>query len=61
MNFPDVESNRWYAKFIEQVSDAGYMIGDDKGNFRPDEPLTRAEAATIIARFLDRINNKTQG
>ena len=61
MNFPDVEPSRWYAEAIKKVSDAGYMIGDDLGNFRPNDPLTRAEAATIIARLLDRINNKTQG
>ena len=61
MNFPDVGPDKWYTKYIEQVSDAGYMMGDDEGNFRPNSPLTRAEAATIIARLLDRLNNKPQG
>jgi len=27
-----------------------FMIGDDMGNFRPASPITRAEAATILAR-----------
>ena len=28
-----------------------YMFGDDKGDFRPNSQLTRAEAATIMARI----------
>jgi len=27
-----------------------FMIGDDMGNFRPAAPITRAEAATVLAR-----------
>jgi len=27
-----------------------FMIGDDMGNFRPQAPITRAEAATVLAR-----------
>ncbi len=30
-----------------------YMKGDDKGNFRPDAPITRAEAAALIARLIE--------
>lgn len=59
MKFSDVKENSYYASFIEKASDAGIMIGDDKGNFRPNDALTRAEAAVIVSRLLD-IINKTQ-
>ena len=55
MKFPDVEENRWYVPYIERASDDGIMIGDDKGNFRPKDPLTRAEAAVIVCRILDKL------
>ena len=54
MKFPDVD-DKWYTPCIDRASDEGIMIGDDKGNFRPDEPLTRAEAATIVCRILDKM------
>ena len=55
MKYPDVSKSKWYAEFVERVTEEGIMIGDDQGLFRPDEPLTRAEAATVICRLLDRI------
>lgn len=59
MKFPDVNEKAWYAQYIEKASEAGIMIGDDQGNFRPSDHLTRAEAAAIVSRLLD-IINKTQ-
>ena len=53
--YPDVEKTKWYADAIKKASAAGIMIGDDQGNFRPKEPLTRAEAAVVVCRLLDRI------
>ena len=55
MKFPDVEENKWYAEFVNRASDEGIMIGDDKGDFRPKDPLTRAEAAVIVCRILDKL------
>ena len=58
MKFPDVEENKWYTEAVDKASDAGIMIGDEKGNFRPETALTRAEAAMIVCRLLDKINEK---
>jgi hypothetical protein len=58
MMFPDVSNESYYAKFIEKASDLGIMIGDDKGNFRPNDALTRAEAAVIVCRIMDRISQE---
>lgn len=41
----------WAEKAIQTVMDKGLMIGDGKGNFRPNDPLTRAEMATILTRL----------
>ena len=51
--FPDVDYTKWYGPYIKKASEAGIMIGDDQGKFRPDEPLTRAEAAAIVCRIID--------
>lgn len=59
MKFPDVDKKSYYAPYIEAASEAGIVIGDDKGNFRPNDYLTRAEAAVIICRLLDQINKNT--
>ena len=56
MRFPDVDEKSYYVPFIEKAAEAGIIIGDDKGNYRPKDPLTRAEAAVIICRLLDVIN-----
>lgn len=40
----------WAAESIEKVKEYGLMLGDEKGNFRPNEPVTRAELAVILAR-----------
>ena len=58
MKFPDVEQDKWYEAAIDVVSDLGIMIGDDEGNFRPADPLTRAEAASMIARLVRYINHQ---
>ena len=51
--FPDVDESDEYAEAVAYVSDAGIMVGDDKGNFNPDKLVTRAEMAAIICRMLD--------
>jgi len=56
--FPDVDYTKWYGNYIKKATEAGIMIGDDQGKFRPDDPLTRAEAAVIICRLLDEIKKR---
>lgn len=49
--YPDVEESHWAIKEIEFVKSIGLMVGDDRGNFRPDAPITRGEIASIAARY----------
>ena len=44
----------WAAAVIAQVYSAGYMFGYLDGTFRPDQPITRAEAVAVINRVLER-------
>ena len=51
MDFKDVDKKDWFYKAIEFVSDNGIMNGYEDGTFKPNEPITRAEVATIIQRL----------
>lgn len=53
--FPDVDYSKWYGEYIKKATECGLMVGDDKGNFRPNEALTRAEAATLAVRLYEMI------
>jgi subtilisin family serine protease len=48
--FRDVPTGYAHAATIEAAAAAGIATGYDDGTFRPGEPLTRAQAATMIAR-----------
>jgi len=37
----------------EEQFRASFMVGDDRGNFRPNSSITRAEAAAILVRTMD--------
>ncbi len=49
---------------IEVIQAIGVMVGDDKGNFNPDQKVTRGEMAVVMANLLnlqvkDFVNAKT--
>ncbi|NLY20649.1 MAG: hypothetical protein GXZ08_05160 [Tissierellia bacterium] len=49
--YSDVKDSDWYAKHISYVTDNNLMEGYEDGEFKPEEKITRAEYATVIARF----------
>lgn len=57
MSFPDVNENAEYAEAVDYLSNLGIFSGDDKGNFNPNNAVTRAEMATIICRMLGETEN----
>ena len=50
--FTDVAVGSWYNNAISTTANAGWVSGYSDGTFRPDAYITRAEFATIAARFL---------
>ena len=48
---PDVDIDLDIEQQVEQFH-ARFMVGDDRGNFRPNHSITRAEAATIMVRTM---------
>lgn len=49
--FPDVEESRWSVKEIEYLANDGIILGYPDGEFKPAQNLTRAEFASLIAKF----------
>lgn len=52
--FTDVTSALWSADAIYTAYTNGYINGYEDGTFKPDSPITRAEAVKIINAVLDR-------
>ena len=50
--FSDVPSRYWGRNAIQTGVAAGYISGDGNGIFRPNDPVTRQEAAAMISRIL---------
>lgn len=50
--FPDVPADHWATGAINVADQQAMVIGDDDGRFRPDDPVTLQEAATIVVRAL---------
>ncbi|MFK8182263.1 MAG: S-layer homology domain-containing protein [Phormidesmis sp.] len=51
--FEDVPDNYWAKPYIDALSSRGLISGFDDGNFRPDQPVNRAQIATIVSRTFD--------
>ena len=52
-DYTDVPADAWYNNAVSTLSNAGILDGYEDGTFRPDGNITRAEFATITARFLE--------
>lgn len=50
--FTDVPSSAWFAADVEDAAGLGWMEGVAPGLFEPSAPITRAEAAVVLARVL---------
>jgi len=50
-DFLDVDSSMWFNNAVSTMAAMGIVTGDEDGNFRPDDYITRAEFAAIAARF----------
>ena len=53
--FPDVSKKHWAYKSIMVAREQGWTSGYPDGTFRPSNPVTRAEAVTMINQCLNRV------
>ncbi|WP_145019962.1 S-layer homology domain-containing protein [Paenibacillus sp. Y412MC10] len=51
-HFTDIADSFWAKDIIGQAAAAGLLEGRDESRFAPNEPVTRAEAVTMILRLL---------
>lgn len=49
-SFSDVSAGHWGLSYIEAVQEAGLMLGDGDGTFRPDDVITREELAVLLVK-----------
>ena len=53
-SFTDVKAGAWYNNSVATLEKAGVIVDTAKGGaFRPDEAITRAELAAMLAQFSD--------
>lgn len=50
VQYNDVPENHWAMNFIAAAAENQLLTGYEGNIFKPDEPITRAEVATLIAR-----------
>ncbi len=50
INFFDVEKDDWFYDDVRKAYSAGYIAGYEDNSFRPDNHITRQEAAVVLSR-----------
>ena len=50
--FYDVRIGEWYTPAIAWAAKMGYVTGGDDGYFRPNDPISREQLCTMLARYL---------
>ena len=52
-SFPDVNADDWFNITVSSLANMGAISGYEDGTFRPNEPISRAELASMAVRFYD--------
>lgn len=51
--FVDVNNDDWFFSSVISAAKSGLIMGDENGNFNPNEPITRQDMVAILYRVLD--------
>ena len=54
-SFDDVADDAWYLPYLARLAELGVAQADSDGNFRPSDPLTRADMAVLLTRAFSHI------
>ena len=52
--FRDVDSTKWYNTYVATLNNAGVITDSRTGYFRPNDAITRAEFAAMLAQFAEK-------
>ncbi len=52
MSYTDIGEN-WYTEAVRWASSTGVVKGFDNNSFRPDDPITREQAAAMLQRYAE--------
>lgn len=55
-DFADITPDEWYASYVYAVKSVNFINGYEDGCFKPNDNITREEAAAIIGRALENLN-----
>lgn len=50
-SFRDVPDGKWYTTYVATLEKAGVIVDSKDGNFHPNDAITRAELASMLAQF----------
>lgn len=50
--YQDAARSNWYYQYVETATQAGLVMGDGKGKFRPNDQISRQEIAIILVRAM---------
>ena len=50
IGFNDIKGDEWYYNTVKTAALMGIVNGDENGNFNPDMPITRQDAALMVYR-----------
>lgn len=53
LGFADAQAMEWSAPYVAKAVELGFVNGYEDNTFKPDSPITRAEAFAIFSRVLD--------
>ena len=51
-SFPDVKAGAWYVKYLGWAAEQGILKGYTDGSVKPNAPVTRAELAVMMDRYV---------
>lgn len=56
-HFKDVPDDAWFANAVNELYECGLIGGYEDGTFKPNNPLTRAEAAALFHRLYTKLRS----
>lgn len=56
--FKDIPKDQWYTDYVNWAGEKGIVLGNEKGNFNPNDVINREQMASMIQGFAKAMNIK---